>query len=70
MDIAPGLGIEVMSCGHRFPKGKTLHYESKEALKIALSKKIEKGDCVLVKASHASGFEEISSFLKELDLNA
>lgn len=70
VDFALGLGIEVMSCGRRFPKGKTLHYESKEALKIALSKKIQKGDCVLVKASHASGFEEISSFLKELDLKA
>lgn len=70
VDYALSLGIEVLSCGKRFPKGKTLHYESKEALKTALSEKICKGDCVLVKASHASGFEEISSFLKELDLNS
>lgn len=69
VDFANSLGIEVLSCGKQFKKGKSLHYESKEALKAALSKKIQKGDCVLVKASHASGFEEISSFLKGLDLN-
>lgn len=70
VDFALGLGIEVMSCGRFFPEGKTHHYETKEALKKALSACIKNGDSVLVKASHASGFEEISAFLRGFDFNA
>ena len=41
-----------------------IHFESREALIAALPELIKEGDCILVKASRRSKFEEVSEALK------
>ncbi|MFV0467150.1 MAG: UDP-N-acetylmuramoyl-tripeptide--D-alanyl-D-alanine ligase [Lachnospiraceae bacterium] len=48
---------------------KCSHFQTKEHLIRALHSIILPGDCILVKASHSMGFEDIVSFLKAMEIN-
>jgi UDP-N-acetylmuramoyl-tripeptide--D-alanyl-D-alanine ligase len=61
-------GASLISCGHLSQVMGGTWFETVPALVEALPKIIQRGDTVLVKASHAMGFEKIVAALEQLTL--
>lgn len=68
LTIACGKLAEDVFAGAKAAGGAACHYPDKARLLPALAELIRPGDCVLVKASHSMGFEDVVEALKALKL--
>lgn len=66
--ICIGTLSEETAKGAEVSKGQVLHFDTKEAFLEQSQKLLQKGDAVLIKASHGMAFAELVERLKEIEL--